>query len=79
MVYTLKPSSLDEKQICVDRAPDPSLPGEKTLPRRQSDGSRATPTAALTGTRRGASLSARLREGGGRPQKTELLFPGAVF
>uniref|UniRef100_A0A8C2SA26 Alfy-like armadillo-like repeat domain-containing protein n=1 Tax=Capra hircus TaxID=9925 RepID=A0A8C2SA26_CAPHI len=26
VVYTLKPSSVNEKQICVDRAPDPSLP-----------------------------------------------------
>ncbi|KAM9702573.1 WD repeat- and FYVE domain-containing protein 4 isoform 5-T5 [Dama dama] len=26
VVYTLKPSSVNEKQICVDGAPDPSLP-----------------------------------------------------
>ncbi|KAF6318075.1 WDFY family member 4 [Rhinolophus ferrumequinum] len=26
VVYTLKPSSVDERQICVDRAPEPSVP-----------------------------------------------------
>lgn len=40
VVYTLKPSSVDERQICVDRAPEPSVPGEKTFPRSQSEASR---------------------------------------
>ncbi|KAJ8790112.1 hypothetical protein J1605_004695 [Eschrichtius robustus] len=43
VVYTLKPSSVNERQICVDGAPDPSVPGEKTFPRRQPEGSRTSP------------------------------------
>lgn len=37
VVYTLQPSSVNERQICVDVGPDSSVPGEKTFLRRQSE------------------------------------------
>lgn len=48
VVYTLKPSSVNERQICVDGALDPSVPGEKTFPWHQPEGSlRATCSGAI--------------------------------
>uniref|UniRef100_A0A8C9P8F4 WD repeat- and FYVE domain-containing protein 4 n=1 Tax=Spermophilus dauricus TaxID=99837 RepID=A0A8C9P8F4_SPEDA len=43
IVYTLKPSSVNERQICVDGAQELSMPGERTFPRCLcSEGSRIT-------------------------------------
>ncbi|XP_060047361.1 WD repeat- and FYVE domain-containing protein 4 isoform X1 [Erinaceus europaeus] len=42
VVYTLKPSSVNERQICLDGALDPSAPGVKMVPRCQSEGSMVT-------------------------------------
>lgn len=59
----------------MDGAPDPSVPGEKTFPRRQPEGSKTTPMTALRGTRCGAIVHARLRGRRGKAPTAELLFP----
>lgn len=56
VVYTLQPSSVNERQICVDGGLDSSVPGEKTFLRRQSEGSRMSLMAPPRATCCGATL-----------------------
>lgn len=43
MVYTLQPASVDERQICVDGALEPSGPGEETVPATRLRATRGGP------------------------------------
>ena len=54
VVYTLKPSSVNEREICVDGGLDSSVPGEKTFLRHQPEGCRLSLMAPLRATCIGA-------------------------
>lgn len=78
VVYTLKPSSVDERQIFVDGTPEPSKPGEKTFPRHQSKDSKMT--LMVTPTSCGVILyREKPRQRKGKEPIAEQLFPNNGF